>query len=132
MTQICSMTETHHGKQTTKNPKRKNSRFSFLFYRPKKELDWGVHQVDTIIGSTTTTGNQFVVLTSFGDHALHHLFPTIDQGKLRYLYPVFLSTMKQFGVELKHKSSPELVWGLLKQLMRNRPNTKPPKPVKST
>lgn len=98
-----------------------------LLRRPPSELDWGVHQVDTVINSTTTTGNQFVVLTNFGDHCLHHLFPTIDQGKLKYLYPIFFETCKEFGMELQYKTSPRLVLGLLKQLANVKHSKVPPK-----
>ncbi|KAJ8929856.1 hypothetical protein NQ314_017461 [Rhamnusium bicolor] len=75
------------------------------------------------------TGSHFLVLTNFGDHALHHLFPTIDHGLLEYLYPVFLEICEQFGIEWKLSSQLELVKGQFRQLAKVTPNVIPPKPI---
>ncbi len=32
-------------------------------------------------------GSLLLGATSFGDHLLHHLFPTVDHSKLALLYP---------------------------------------------
>ena len=34
----------------------------------------------------------------FGDHQLHHLFPTIDADYLEEIYPVFFETVEEFGL----------------------------------
>lgn len=74
---------------------------------------------------TDINGNQFLVLTNFGEHALHHLFPTVDHALLPKLLPVVKETMKEFNVELRMKSQLELIIGQFKQLIRIKPNDKP-------
>ncbi|KAL3272609.1 hypothetical protein HHI36_014077 [Cryptolaemus montrouzieri] len=98
--------------------------------RPADELDFGVHQLDAVSDRPNITGSLFLVLTNYGDHALHHLFPTLDHGVLDSLYPTFLQTCIDFGVDWKLYSSGELVVGALQQLARDKPNSKPPQPLK--
>jgi hypothetical protein len=76
------------------------------------------------------TGSHFLVLTNFGDHALHHMFPTIDHGLLEYLYPTFLKTCSEFGIEWRLSSQIELVKGQIKQIAKIKPNEEPPRPLK--
>lgn len=41
----------------------------------------------------------FVLSTiSFGQHILHHLFPTVDQCQLADLEPLLIETTKEFGL----------------------------------
>lgn len=102
---------------------------SFLF-RPKDEMDWGIFQIDAVMDRKDITGSLFLVLTNFGDHALHHLFPTIDHGKLDYLYPVFLKTCEEFGIKWRLSSQLELTKGQYLQLARIEPNTVPRSRIK--
>ncbi|GBP98303.1 Cytochrome b5-related protein [Eumeta japonica] len=44
----------------------------------RKDRDWGLYQLDTVIDRSDIKKSQFMVLTHYGDHALHHLFPTLD------------------------------------------------------
>ncbi|KAF5293585.1 hypothetical protein FQA39_LY03070 [Lamprigera yunnana] len=90
--------------------------------RANEEIDWGLFQLDAVADRYEITGSTFLVLTNFGDHALHHLFPTLDHSTLKYLYPVFKSTMEQFKVELRMKSQLEMVVGQFQQLSRETPN----------
>lgn len=60
------------------------------------EIDFGVYQIATVIDRADVKGSQFAVLTSFGDHCLHHMFPTIDHGILPQLYPIFFQTCNEF------------------------------------
>lgn len=46
-------------------------------------------------------GNTLLALTNFGDHALHHLFPTLDHGLLPQLYDIFFETMLEFEADCK-------------------------------
>ncbi|KAK5641849.1 hypothetical protein RI129_010396 [Pyrocoelia pectoralis] len=92
----------------------------------QKRLDWGIHQLDTAFDRREINGNWFWVLTMFGDHALHHIFPTIDHTALPYLHPVFEKTMKEFGVDLQIKSQVEMIIGQFRQLHRETPNPLPP------
>ncbi|KAL1494198.1 hypothetical protein ABEB36_009832 [Hypothenemus hampei] len=82
------------------------------------ELDWGIFQLVAVMDRKDITGSHFLVLTNFGDHALHHLFPTIDHGLLEHLYPVFLETCKEFDLEWRLESQIELVKGQYMQLAR--------------
>ena len=55
-----------------------------IFYegdKPRTDPDWGLHQLDTV----RDLDKPFlpVVLTTFGDHLLHHLFPAVDHSKER-------------------------------------------------
>ncbi|XP_050298514.1 cytochrome b5-related protein-like [Anthonomus grandis grandis] len=90
--------------------------------RPKTEMDWGLHQVDAVMDRKDITGSHFLVLTNFGDHALHHLFPTIDHGVLEYLYPVFLKTCEEFGINWRLVTQLDLVKGQYRQLAKELPN----------
>lgn len=94
--------------------------------RPDDERDWGISQLDAVMDRTEIRGNHFLVLTNFGDHALHHLFPTLDHGTLEQLYPVFEETMKQFNVDLRVRSQFEMIAGQFMQLSREKPNPNPP------
>ncbi|KAJ8980971.1 hypothetical protein NQ317_013425 [Molorchus minor] len=93
--------------------------------RPENEMDWGVYQLDAVMDRKDITGSHFLVLTNFGDHGLHHMFPTIDHGLLEYLYPVFLKTCKEFGLEWKLSSQLGLVKGQYRQLAKNKPKSAP-------
>ncbi|XP_018561157.1 cytochrome b5-related protein isoform X2 [Anoplophora glabripennis] len=97
--------------------------------RPKEEQDWGIFQLDAVMDRKDITGSHFLVLTNFGDHALHHLFPTVDHGLLDYLYPVFLETCKQFGTEWILSTQLETTKGQYRQLAKVEPKRSPPKPV---
>lgn len=84
-------------------------------------MDWGVFQVNAVRDRKDITGSHFLVLTNFGDHALHHLFPTIDHGQLEHLYPVFLETCQEFGIEWTMMTQMDLVKGQYMQLARVKP-----------
>lgn len=75
-------------------------------------------------------GSHFLVLTNFGDHALHHLFPTIDHGRLKYLYPIFTKTCEQFGIRHRITSQLKLIQGQYLQLSKVVPNPNPPRSLK--
>lgn len=66
--------------------------------------------------------NSFLVLTNFGEHGLHHLFPTLDHAVLEKLWPIFKKTMKEFNIELRMNSQFEMIKGQFKQLARAVPN----------
>lgn len=91
----------------------------------REDRDWGLFQVDTIIDRGDLKGSQFLVLTHFGDHALHHLFPTLDHGILPQLYPVLYETLEEFKCELRECNHLEHMLGQHKQLIRIKANPKP-------
>jgi len=94
--------------------------------RSRDDIDWGIFQLDAVSDRYDITGSPFLVLTNFGDHALHHLFPTLDHGALTHLYPIFKKTMKEFKVDLRMRSQLQLVKGQFMQLSREEPNPNPP------
>ncbi|XP_055596168.1 cytochrome b5-related protein-like [Uranotaenia lowii] len=82
------------------------------------EVDFGVYQMAAIIDRSDVKGSQFKALTSFGDHSLHHLFPTLDHGILPALYPVFLETCREFEVQYREISWWQMIIGQHQQLAR--------------
>ena len=69
------------------------------------------------------TGSHFLVLTNFGDHCLHHLFPTLDHGTLEHLYPVFRKVMEQFNTDLRMVSQLDTICGGFQQLVKVKPTS---------
>uniref|UniRef100_A0A6M2E365 Putative secreted protein n=1 Tax=Xenopsylla cheopis TaxID=163159 RepID=A0A6M2E365_XENCH len=92
----------------------------------REDLDFGKFQLDAVMDRDEITGSLFLVLTSFGDHGLHHLFPTLDHSLLPYLYPVFEEVCEQFHIKLRFTTQWELVKGQFRQLLRTIPNLIPP------
>lgn len=74
-----------HGKK----PRAYNRILQTLCCRSKEDYDWGISQLDAVMERKEISGSLFLVLTNFGDHALHHMFPTLDHSTLEHLYPVF-------------------------------------------
>ncbi|KAI4456667.1 cytochrome b5-related protein-related [Holotrichia oblita] len=89
--------------------------------RSPSKMDWGLHQMDSVRDRLEITGSHFLVLTTFGDHTLHHLFPTIDHGRLNYLYPIFHEVCAHFGMEMKMSTQIDLTVGQFQQLSKIEP-----------
>lgn len=85
-------------------------------------LDWGIYQLDTVMDREDIKGSQFLVLTHFGEHALHHLFPTLDHALLPQLHGVFYETLEEFEFEVKGCSWFEHIIGQHRQLSRENAN----------
>lgn len=67
-------------------------------------------------------GNTLLALANFGDHALHHLFPTLDHGILPELYDIFFQTLLEFEAECQcYPWFFETVKGQFQQLLRIEP-----------
>ncbi|KAF0305634.1 Cytochrome b5-related protein [Amphibalanus amphitrite] len=88
---------------------------------PVAERDWGLRQLDAVGDRAAVRGSPLLVLTTFGDHGLHHLFPTVDHGQLVHLRGVFDATCAEFGVRYRHFSAWELLRGQHQQMGRTRP-----------
>uniref|UniRef100_A0A182QP90 Cytochrome b5-related protein n=1 Tax=Anopheles farauti TaxID=69004 RepID=A0A182QP90_9DIPT len=69
------------------------------------DIDFGLYQMATIVERRGVEGSLLQVLTTFGDHHLHHLFPTLDHAILPQLNGVFMDTCKEFGIVKKYSSS---------------------------
>ncbi|CAH2010246.1 unnamed protein product [Acanthoscelides obtectus] len=100
--------------------------------RPKDQMDWGIFQIDAVRDRKDINSSYFLVLTNFGDHTLHHLFPTIDHGYLQYLYPEFFETCQEFGIRYETTTQLELVKGQYRQLAKHKPNPFPPGHIQPT
>lgn len=99
---------------------------SLIIYRDLSNYDWGFSQLDSVMDRKEISGSHFLVLTNFGDHCLHHLFPTLDHGLLEHLYPVFEKVMEKYDVNLRMVSQLDTIKGGFQQLMRVTPNDSPP------
>lgn len=60
-------------------------------------------------------GKPYWCMTMFGDHALHHLFPTLDHAYLPYLYPVFLDYAEKYKVNFRITRVSDMARGQLQQ-----------------
>ncbi|XP_017782408.1 PREDICTED: uncharacterized protein LOC108566841 [Nicrophorus vespilloides] len=89
----------------------------------RDDRDWGISQLDTVMDRRDISG-LFLVLTNFGDHCLHHMFPTFDHATLDQLYPVLRKTCKDFNIDLRVTTQLHLVKGQFEQLLRTEPNKK--------
>ena len=87
----------------------------------KNDMDWGVYQLDTGYDVTGKSDNFIIKMTTFGDHRLHHLFPTVDHSKLCYLYPVVEETCKEFGVPFETKSAWDMFSGHFSVMWKTNP-----------
>lgn len=85
-----------------------------------RSLDFGIFQMDSVIDRKDVKGNQFMVMTNFGEHTLHHLFPTLDHGLLPQLNSIFLETCNEFKIELREYPWYKLIIGQFQQLTRTK------------
>jgi len=91
----------------------------------REDKDWGLAQLESVMDRYEVATNHFLVASTFGNHALHHMFPTLDHGHLVALYPVLIETCKQFDISFRFASIFEMLKGNLRQLARTEPNKKP-------
>lgn len=61
-------------------------------------MDWGIFQIISVARFDTVDKNLLLATTSFGNHAMHHLLPTVDHSRLPSLLPIYLETCKEFGI----------------------------------
>ncbi|KAA0195901.1 hypothetical protein HAZT_HAZT010026 [Hyalella azteca] len=92
----------------------------------RSDPDWGLCQLDAVRDKIEVTGSLFLVAISFGDHSLHHLFPTVDHSKLPYLYPALIETCEEFNLNFSFVKQKELILGMYLQICSANPNPKPP------
>lgn len=87
----------------------------------RKDLDWGLMELDAVRDRKIIDDSLFLVLTNFGSHGLHHLLPTVDHANLELCLPAFHETCREFGIDSEKLSSFELVKGQYLQLLRANP-----------
>lgn len=88
----------------------------------RKDVDWGLMQLDAVRDRKLIDHSLFLVLMSFGSHALHHLLPSLDHAVLELCLPAFHETCREFGVEKERMSQWEMIKGQYSQLMRVKPS----------
>lgn len=86
-----------------------------------KSLDFGIFQMGATVDRIEGSKTQFMILTLFGEHTLHHLFPTLDQGLLPQLHDILIQTCKEHELEFRKFSWYQLFVGQFKELARNEP-----------
>ncbi|XP_015437912.1 PREDICTED: cytochrome b5-related protein-like [Dufourea novaeangliae] len=87
----------------------------------RDDLDWGLLELDAVRERKVIDDSDFLVLTNFGLHGLHHLLPTVDHSYLPLCVNAFEQTCKEFGVSTEKWTQWELVKGQFKQLLRTEP-----------
>jgi fatty acid desaturase len=68
-----------------------------------EDMDWGLYQLDVVMDRTDIKGSLFWELTHFGNHALHHFFPTVDHALLDQFSDLFYETCDEFSTYLVEK-----------------------------
>ncbi|XP_066588603.1 cytochrome b5-related protein-like [Prorops nasuta] len=87
----------------------------------RDNLDWGLLEMDAVRGRSVVDDNDFLVLTNFGSHVLHHLLPTVDHCYLPLCLPALYQTCKEFNISVEKFSQWEHCKGQFKQLLRTEP-----------
>lgn len=87
-------------------------------------MDFGVFQMNAVMDRPDVKRSHFMVLTHFGNHLMHHLFPTVDHGLLPQLDDIFLETCMEFEEQFKELPWYSLVVGQFQQLARIKPKTR--------
>lgn len=86
-----------------------------------KSLDYGLYQLAATVDRVAMKKHLFIRLTTFGDHVLHHLFPSLDHSVLPHLRETLRETCKDFEAELNECSILQAVIGQFKQLSQTEP-----------
>ncbi|XP_043250834.1 cytochrome b5-related protein [Colletes gigas] len=87
----------------------------------RDDLDWGLLELDAVRERKVIDDSDFLVLTNFGLHGLHHLLPTVDHSYLPLCEEAFEKTCKEFKIDTERWTQWELIKGQFQQLMRNEP-----------
>ncbi|XP_025425694.1 cytochrome b5-related protein-like isoform X1 [Sipha flava] len=90
-------------------------------YVSTERIDWGLHQMETSAERNELIDNFFITMVTFGDHTLHHLFPSLDHSVILNLQDTFKYTCEEFGLDLTQKPFTTIVRGQFKQLVRITP-----------
>lgn len=86
-----------------------------------KSMDFGVYQLAATIDRNDVKDSLFLTLSSFGNHILHHFFPTLDHAILPQLQTVFIETCREFEQDFRELPWWNLIAGQFKQLTRTQP-----------
>lgn len=85
-----------------------------------QNFDFALYQMRIVYERNHAKSNIFVSLTTFGDHLMHHIFPTLDHALLPQMSEALLETCKEFNIEIRNCSMLGGFLGQIKQLKRTR------------
>ncbi|XP_063701277.1 cytochrome b5-related protein-like [Culicoides brevitarsis] len=91
----------------------------------RDDMDFGVFQLDSVVERDGLKKSLLLVLTHFGDHGMHHLFPTLDHAILPHFNDIFVKTCEEFGLEPQRSDWFELFKEQHLQLARTKPKKCP-------
>ncbi|KAJ3332225.1 Cytochrome b5- protein, partial [Gonapodya sp. JEL0774] len=81
--------------------------------------DFGLFQLEATADRADVYNNGLIpVITTFGDHTLHHLFPTVDHAYHAYLYKELAETCREFGVRFEFTNYRDMITGFYRSLWR--------------
>lgn len=84
-------------------------------------LPYSLRQLDTVLEKNDAVHSTLLAIsTTFGEHPLHHLFPTVCQSKLSMLKPIFEQTLEEFQTKNRKVTQLELFRGTYQQYMRDK------------
>lgn len=83
-----------------------------------QSLDYGIYQMGATIDRIEANLNLPMTLATFGNHTLHHLFPSLDHALLPQLREVLIQTCEEFEWELRKYSMLHAAIEQFKQLGR--------------
>jgi fatty acid desaturase len=83
-------------------------------------MDFGIYQLAATFDRTDSLDNHLFMLTTFGQHVLHHMFPTFDHAILPQLREILFETCKEFEADLCIYPWYQLLIGQFKQLTRTK------------
>lgn len=81
-----------------------------------------MHELEAVMDRPNINDSHFKVMTLFGHHALHHLFPTLDHAILERLYPVFIKHCEKFRANFRLMSQFDLFIGQIKMTVKKDPS----------
>ncbi|VVD04214.1 unnamed protein product [Leptidea sinapis] len=80
-----------------------------------------MHEVEAVMDRRDINGSHFRVMTFFGHHALHHLFPTLDHAVLEHLYRLFLEHCEKYRANFRTTSQFDMIIGQIQMTLKTRP-----------
>lgn len=83
-----------------------------------KSFDFGIYQIETQIERKEVNENLAISISTFGNHLLHHFFPSLDHALLPQLRPILEETCNEFGIQLREFSTLDSMKAQFQQLGR--------------
>lgn len=87
-----------------------------------KSLDFAYHQMAATIERREANSNLFMIMTHYGEHILHHFFPSLDHSVLYHFHDELMDTCVEFKEELKKISLLEATIEQYKHQARTKTN----------